>query len=101
MMEVRLARHGRDVAIVTIDNQPRLNALTRAMLTELGRLWDELECDGSCRAIVLTGAARAHQSRRGARPADGLGDRHRGADRGEQPVGRAVKRQVARSRLPR
>jgi enoyl-CoA hydratase/carnithine racemase len=30
--------------------------MTRAMLTELGRLWDELECDGSCRAIVLTGA---------------------------------------------
>jgi enoyl-CoA hydratase/carnithine racemase len=52
-MEVRLARRGRKVAIVTIDNQPRLNALTRAMLTELGRLWDELECDGSCRAIVL------------------------------------------------
>jgi enoyl-CoA hydratase/carnithine racemase len=55
-MEVRLGRHGRNVAIVTIDNQQRLNALTRAMLTELGRLWDELECDGSCRAIVLTGA---------------------------------------------
>jgi enoyl-CoA hydratase/carnithine racemase len=30
--------------------------MTRAMLTELGGLWDELECDGSCRAIVLTGA---------------------------------------------
>ena len=55
-MEVRLGRHGRNIAIVTIDNQQRLNALTRAMLTELGRLWDELECDGSCRAIVLTGA---------------------------------------------
>jgi enoyl-CoA hydratase/carnithine racemase len=55
-MEVRLGRHGRNVAIVTIDNQQRLNALTRAMLTELGRLWDELEYDGSCRAIVLTGA---------------------------------------------
>jgi hypothetical protein len=55
-MEVRLARHGRNVAIVTIDNQRRLNALTRAMLTKLGRLCDELECDGSCRAIVLTGA---------------------------------------------
>jgi len=55
-MEIRLARHGHNVAIVTIDNQPRLNAMTRAMLTELGRLWDELECDGSCRAIVLTGA---------------------------------------------
>ena len=55
-MEIRLARHGRHIAIVTIDNQQRLNAMTRTMLAELGRLWDELERDGSCRAIVLTGA---------------------------------------------
>src|SRR6202034_706027 len=45
----------RHVAIVTIDNQPRLNAMTRQMLAELGRLWDELERD-ACRCIVLTGA---------------------------------------------
>ena len=54
-MEIRLARHGRHVAIVTIDNQRRLNAMTRQMLRELGRLWDELERD-ECRCIVLTGA---------------------------------------------
>ena len=54
-MEIRLDRHGRHVAIVTIDNQPRLNAMTREMLAELGRLWDELERD-PCRCIVLTGA---------------------------------------------
>ena len=54
-MEIRLARHGRHVAIVTIDNQRRLNAMTRQMLGELGRLWDELEGD-ECRCIVLTGA---------------------------------------------
>jgi enoyl-CoA hydratase/carnithine racemase len=54
-MEIRLARHGRHVAIVTIDNQRRLNAMTRQMLGELGRLWDELEQD-ECRCIVLTGA---------------------------------------------
>jgi enoyl-CoA hydratase/carnithine racemase len=58
-MEIRLARHGRHVAVVTIDNQARLNAMTRAMLADLGRLWDELERDDS-RCIVLTGAgARA------------------------------------------
>ncbi len=58
-MEIRLDRHGRHVAIVTIDNQPRLNAMTRQMLAELGRLWDELERD-ACRCIILTGAgARA------------------------------------------
>jgi len=54
-MEIRLARHGRHVAILTIDNQPRLNAMTRPMLAELGRLWDELERD-DCRCIILTGA---------------------------------------------
>ena len=54
-MEIRLTRHGRHVAIVTIDSQPRLNAMTRQMLGELGRLWDELERD-ECRCIVLTGA---------------------------------------------
>src|SRR5271163_1265747 len=53
-MEIRLARHGRHVAIVTIDNQQRLNAMTRQMLDELGRLWDELERD-DCRCIILTG----------------------------------------------
>ena len=56
-MEIRLARHGRHVAIVTIDNQRRLNAMTRQMLGELGRLWDELEQD-ECRCIVLTGAGQ-------------------------------------------
>jgi enoyl-CoA hydratase/carnithine racemase len=54
-MEICLDRHGPHIAIVTIDNQPRLNAMTRAMLAELGRLWDELERD-SCRCIILTGA---------------------------------------------
>jgi len=54
-MEIRLDRHGRHVAIVTVDNPPRLNAMTRAMLAELGRLWDELERDDS-RCIILTGA---------------------------------------------
>src|ERR1700720_1870721 len=49
VMEIRLARHGRHVAVVTVDNQPRLNAMTRQMLNKLGRLWDELERDGDCR----------------------------------------------------
>src|SRR5712672_3254116 len=58
VMEIRLARHGRHVAVVTVDNQPRLNAMTRQMLMELGRLWDELERDGDCRCIILTGAGQ-------------------------------------------
>jgi enoyl-CoA hydratase/carnithine racemase len=55
-MQIRLARHRMHVAIVTIDNPPRLNAMTRSMLAELARLWDTLERDNLCRCIVLTGA---------------------------------------------
>ena len=54
-MEIRLSRHGRHIAVITIDNPPRLNAMTRTMLADLGRLWDELERDDS-RCIVITGA---------------------------------------------
>ena len=54
-MEIRVTSHGRHVAVVTIDNQPRLNAMTRQMLADLGGVWDELE-RGDCRCIVLTGA---------------------------------------------
>jgi enoyl-CoA hydratase/carnithine racemase len=54
-MEIRVQAHGPHVVLLTIDNQPRLNAMTRAMMAELARLWDELE-QGPCRCIVLTGA---------------------------------------------
>ena len=54
-MEIRVQAHGPHVAVVTIDNQPRRNAMTRAMLAELAGLWDELG-RGPCRCIVLTGA---------------------------------------------
>jgi enoyl-CoA hydratase/carnithine racemase len=54
-VQIRSGTHGRHVAVVTIDNPPRLNAMTRAMLADLARLWDELE-RGPCRAIVVTGA---------------------------------------------
>jgi len=54
-VEIRADQHGRHVVVVTIDNQPRRNAMSRQMMTDLARLWDELE-RGPCRAIVLTGA---------------------------------------------
>jgi len=52
---LRVEAHGPHVVVVTIDNQPRMNAMTRPMLAELARLWDELE-RGASRCIVLTGA---------------------------------------------
>jgi len=54
-MEIRSERRGAHVVLVTIDNPPRLNAMTRAMLADLAKLWDELEAS-DCRCIVLTGA---------------------------------------------
>jgi enoyl-CoA hydratase/carnithine racemase len=54
-MEIRLTRHSAHVAVITLDNQPRLNAMTRAMMADLGKLWDELDRDGT-RCVVLTGA---------------------------------------------
>ena len=54
-MEIRLEHRSPHVAVVTLDNQPRLNAMTRAMMADLARMWDELE-RGATRCIVLTGA---------------------------------------------
>jgi enoyl-CoA hydratase/carnithine racemase len=54
-MSIHVREHGRHVVVVTIDNQPRRNAMSREMMAELARRWDELEA-GSCRCIVLTGA---------------------------------------------
>src|SRR3989442_5929959 len=54
-MKIRTRAHGPHVVIVTIDNQVRLNAMSRQMMTDLARLWDELE-RGTCRCVVLTGA---------------------------------------------
>jgi enoyl-CoA hydratase/carnithine racemase len=54
-VEIRLSEPGKHIAVITIDNQPRRNAMTRAMIGELARLWDELE-DSDHRCIIITGA---------------------------------------------
>jgi enoyl-CoA hydratase len=54
-MELRVLEHGAHVVVVTIDNQPRRNAMPRSMMAELAALWETLE-RGPCRCIVLTGA---------------------------------------------
>ena len=55
MSQLLVHDHGPHVVLITIDNQPKRNAMPRAMLAELAQLWDTLE-RGPCRAIVLTGA---------------------------------------------
>jgi enoyl-CoA hydratase/carnithine racemase len=54
-MELRVQPHGAHVVVVTIDNQPRRNAMPRSMMAEMAALWDRLERE-PCRCIVLTGA---------------------------------------------
>jgi hypothetical protein len=52
-MEIRLDRHGRHVAIVSIDNQPRLNAMMRQMLSELGaKHRAQAPCSGPAHQII-------------------------------------------------
>ena len=43
------------IALITVDNQDKRNAMSRAMMADLAALWDELE-GSDCRCIVLTGA---------------------------------------------
>ena len=54
-MDIRVQEHGAYIVIVTIDNQPRRNAMTRQMMAELAALWDTLE-HSRYRCIILTGA---------------------------------------------
>jgi enoyl-CoA hydratase/carnithine racemase len=53
--QITLARDG-PVATVTLDNPPKLNALTVAMWQELARVMRELSADDDLRCIVLRGA---------------------------------------------
>lgn len=45
-----------DLAVVTIDRQEKLNALNAEVVSELGRVFDELANDDDVRGVVLTGA---------------------------------------------
>src|SRR5436190_17097837 len=55
-MEIRVETPQPHIALVTIANEPRRNAMNRAMLADLAALWDRLDQDAECRCVVLTGA---------------------------------------------
>src|SRR5947208_2666345 len=55
-MEIRVETPQPHIALVTIANEPRRNAMNRAMLADLAALWDRLDPDAECRCVVLTGA---------------------------------------------
>ncbi|MBV9862322.1 MAG: enoyl-CoA hydratase/isomerase family protein [Alphaproteobacteria bacterium] len=54
-MEIRVEARDPHIVVVTIDNPPRRNALSRAMLADLAQLWDRLD-SSDCRCVILTGA---------------------------------------------
>ena len=55
-MPLPITEPARHVALVTIDNQAKRNAISRSDMADLAAAWDRLEADEDCRAIVLTGA---------------------------------------------
>ena len=54
-MGVFLERQDPHIAIITIDNPKKLNAMSRGMMQDLGDLWDELSNDET-RCIIITGS---------------------------------------------
>src|SRR5437868_15530451 len=75
-MELRAETPRPHIALVTIANGPRRNAMNRAMLADLAALWDRLDADAGCRCVVLTGAGERAFSA----GADISGDLSAGAD---------------------
>jgi enoyl-CoA hydratase len=55
IMRILLEKDGPHIAIITIDHQKKLNAMSREMMQRLGNVWDELSRDET-RCIILTGA---------------------------------------------
>jgi len=50
-----VTEHSPHIAIVTLDNQPRRNAVSREDLAELGNIWEKLEA-APYRCLIVTGA---------------------------------------------
>lgn len=55
-MTLHVREAARHVALITIDNQPKRNALSRVAMGELGEIWERLGASENCRCIVITGA---------------------------------------------
>ncbi|MCG8651946.1 MAG: enoyl-CoA hydratase-related protein, partial [Pirellulales bacterium] len=53
---LNISRPAAHVVQIEIDAQAKRNAMSRAMMAELGDLWIDLDQDSDCRAILLTGA---------------------------------------------
>ena len=54
MADLRVENHGKHVALITLDNEPRRNAMTRQMLFDMAELWDDL-ARSEHRCVIITG----------------------------------------------
>ena len=54
MADLRVENHGKHVALITLDNEPRRNAMTRQMLFDMADLWDDLAYSEH-RCVIITG----------------------------------------------
>ena len=54
MADLRVENHGKHVALITLDNEPRRNAMTRQMLFDMADLWDDL-ARSDHRCVIITG----------------------------------------------
>ena len=52
-------RHDQNIAVIEIENPGRLNAFSRAMRAEIGRILTRLNDDAATRAVVVTGRGDA------------------------------------------
>ena len=55
-MPLLVTEPARHVVQITIDEPAKMNAMSRQMMAELCELWDRLDTDPACRAIVVTGS---------------------------------------------
>ena len=54
-MSIEVSYPAEHIAMITINNPKKRNAMTRKMLQDLANLWDSIEVS-DCRAVVITGA---------------------------------------------
>lgn len=55
---VAISRPQPEVAVVTMSRAARLNAMDTTLIEGLYSAFDEIEADGTCRVVILTGAGR-------------------------------------------
>jgi enoyl-CoA hydratase len=58
MALVEMEKADEGVVVLRLNRPERLNAINAALVTELHHRLDEVDADGSCRVVILTGAGR-------------------------------------------